>query len=491
MQLETGTRIAVERVDCFVLNMRTRMPFRYGIATLTVVPHLLVRLRARVDGRPQEGQAAEGLPPKWFTKDPQASFRQEVEDMLRVIRHGAALAVEAGEQPSPFDLWWAVYRAQATWGAAQGCPPLLAGLGPSLIERALIDATCRAAGVPFGAAVREGRLGFRPATLVPELAGVEAPDLLPAAPRRRLAVRHTVGLADYLEDADVPAEERVADGLPQSLAACVSHYGLTHFKIKLFGDAPRDLERLRRTAAVLQAHAGGGYAFTLDGNEQYHDVAGFRALWEVLTAEPDLAPFLSRLLFVEQPLHRDVALSPEAGAALEAWPARPPIIVDESDATVESVPVALERGYAGTSFKCCKGVFRGLANACLLEWRRRRDPTRPLLLSGEDLANVGPVALLQDLAAAATLGLAHVERNGHHYFLGLAMLPPEVQAATLRDHGDLYRAAPAGYPTLDIRRGEVRLDSVVDAPFGTRFLVPVTGFTPLEDWRFASLGLPD
>jgi hypothetical protein len=252
------TQIAVDGVDFFVLNMRTRMPFRYGIATLTVVPHLVVRLRARIDGRPQAGQAAEGLPPKWFTKDPLTSFRQEVEDMLGVIRHAGELAVAAGAQPSAFDLWWAVYRAQAVWGKAQGYPPLLTGLGPSLVERALIDAVCRHEGVAFGEALREGRLGFRPEALHPELSGQSAAGLLPKDPRRRIAVRHTVGLADYLEDDEVPAAERVEDGLPQSLEACIRGYGLTHFKVKLFGDAPRDVARLRRLARVLAANARGG-----------------------------------------------------------------------------------------------------------------------------------------------------------------------------------------------------------------------------------------
>ncbi len=32
--------------------------------------------------------------------------------------------------------------------------------------------------------------------------------------------------------------------------------GLTHFKLKLAGDARRDLPRLRAIAAVLDAHAG-------------------------------------------------------------------------------------------------------------------------------------------------------------------------------------------------------------------------------------------
>ena len=62
--------IAVESVELRVLNMRTRMPFRYGIATLTAVPHLLLRLRARIDGHSHQGQAAEGLPPSGSPKTP-------------------------------------------------------------------------------------------------------------------------------------------------------------------------------------------------------------------------------------------------------------------------------------------------------------------------------------------------------------------------------------------------------------------------------------
>src|SRR5919202_1549630 len=91
---------------------------------------------------------------------------------------------------------------------------------------------------------------------------------------------------------------------------------------------------------------------------------------------------------------------------------------------------------ASASHKNCKGVFRGLANACLLAKRRAGDPSRPYVLSGEDLANVGPVALLQDLAATATLRVEHVERNGHHYFRGLSMLPESAQRQVLGGHGD-------------------------------------------------------
>jgi cyclopropane fatty-acyl-phospholipid synthase-like methyltransferase len=58
-------------------------------------------------------------------------------------------------------------------------------------------------------------------------------------------------------------------------------------------------------------------------------------------------------------------------------------------------------------------------------------------MSGEDLCNVGPVALLQDLVVQAALGVTSVERNGHHYFKGLSAWPAAVQAHVLKEHGDV------------------------------------------------------
>ena len=43
-------KLRVVGTDLHVLNMRTRMPFRYGITTLTAVPHLFVRVELEIDG---------------------------------------------------------------------------------------------------------------------------------------------------------------------------------------------------------------------------------------------------------------------------------------------------------------------------------------------------------------------------------------------------------------------------------------------------------
>lgn len=433
-----------DTIRLFTIDLQTRMPFRYGIATLTALPHLFVELRLEIDGKVHRGLAAENLAPKWFTKNPDTTPQQDIDELLRVIRAACRFAEAAAPARSAFELWRSIHDEQARWGGGgEGIPPLLSNFGVTLVERAIIDAFCRATGQPFAVAVRRNALGLPNGALD-----------LPPGPLRRLIVRHTVGLSDPLTDAEIPPAHKLDDGLPQSLEACVRAYGLTHFKIKIGGDVARDVRRLRDIAAVLGAAPG--VAFTLDGNESYRELDAFRAFWVAVKDEPFVK---AGMLFVEQPLHRDVAFT----AGLQDWPTRPPVIIDESDAEFDSFPRALESGYAGTSFKSCKGVFKGMANASIAR-RRQVETGVPTILSAEDLTTVGPVSLMQDLAVVATLGIPHVERNGHHYFRGLSMFPPAVQQDVLRAHGDLYR--DAGFPTLDIRNGAVAVGSVVDAPFG-------------------------
>jgi len=450
------------------------MPFRYGIVTMTEVPHVILRLAFELDGRESEGLAADHLPPKWFTKDPNRPLAEEIDEMLAVIRAAVdhARAVRAA---TPFQFWQALYAAQAAWGAAHRIPPLLAHFGTSLVERALIDAACRAGGVPLAVALRSNRLGLDLGALHAPLAGTLPRHWLPERPPEVVFARHTVGLLDPIEEGDIAAADRVDDGLPQSLTACVRFYGLRHFKIKIDADVARAGERLRRIAPVLARECGGDYAFSLDGNESFRDPAAFAAQMRALLAEPALRDFWPKLLFIEQPLHRDVALTTAADWA--AWPERPPIIIDESDAELSSLPAALALGYAGTSHKNCKGVFKGVAHACLLA--QRRATGLPALLSGEDLSNVGPVSLLQDLAVQAALGVTSIERNGHHYFAGLAQFPPAVQAHVLAHHGDLYTRSAAGCPRLDVRAGKIALGSVLRAPFGCAPGLDLSGLEPV------------
>lgn len=480
--------IRILETDIHIANTRARMPFRYGIASMTVMPQVFVRVRLSVDGKQAWGIAADCLPPKWFTKDPASDYRDDVADMLSVIRAACAHLEHAAEGASVFDLWQQVYIAQMGWGTKANHRPLLWNFGVTLIERAMIDAFCRASSTTFARALRDNALGMHLSEMHHELGDAQPADLLPDRPLGRIIARHTVGLSDPLTDDDITAEARVDDGLPQALDACIDAYGLTHFKIKIGGDAAVDLDRLRRVAQVLDARVpGGDYAYTLDGNEQYRSVSDFAAFWRSLAACEPLSAFRDRLLFVEQPLHRDVALDAATGDDMLDWDDRPATIIDESDCMITSLPEALDLGYVGTSYKSCKGLFKGIANACLVAQRRRQDPDGTYIISGEDLCNIGPVALLQDLAVVAALGITHVERNGHHYFKGLSMFPSAVQQSVLENHGDLYHQHAAGYATLKVQGGSVAVGSVVEAPLGVAFDLDVSLFTPVDDWTFDSL----
>jgi hypothetical protein len=466
--------IALRRAELFRIELRLRMPFRYGIATLTELPHALLRLTFEIDGQPQHGFAADNLPPKWFTKDAARLPADEITEMFDVIR-AAVRHAEALHAATPFAFWRELWAAQAGWGKTRNLPPLLTHFGTSFVERALLDAFCRARGTTLAHALRDNLAGIELGALHSPLAGSAPRDWLPAAPVAGAFARHTVGLSDPLDESELAPGDRVGDGLPQTLLECIRAYQLRHFKIKINGEAARDRARLTRMASLFAQECAGDYAFSLDGNESFRDVGSFADYMRALMAEPHLRTLWPHLLFIEQPWHRDVALSPAMAQLAAAWPERPPIIIDESDAELHSTATALELGYAGTSHKNCKGVFKSVANACLLAQRRAAGES--VMLSGEDLTNLGPVALTQDLAAAAALGITTIERNGHHYFAGLSQFSPALQAHVLAHHGDLFTRGTQGWPLVDVRHGRVALGTVNAAPFGVAGDLDVSGLT--------------
>ena len=122
--------------EFFVLHTRTRFPFRYGIASMTDVP-ASVRAHARHVRRrsPTWGLTAEGLPPKWFTKNPATTFEQDLPEMLEAIGHATDLAEQIAQRPvSFFDFWRELDRQQSQWAGIRGsrrCSPISASAWPN------------------------------------------------------------------------------------------------------------------------------------------------------------------------------------------------------------------------------------------------------------------------------------------------------------------------------------------------------------------------
>jgi len=295
-------------------------------------------------------------------------------------------------------------------------------------------------------------------------------DVIAPNPLKHVYVRHTVGLGDPLTAADGVLN----DGLPYTLEENIRAYGLSYFKLKVCGKPEADLPRLREITRILTTQCPNGFHATLDGNEQFYDLVSFRDFYSTLSADAALAPLFRSLLLIEQPLHRSKALNEAVGDSLG-------MIIDESDGSLADLPRALDLGYRGTSHKNCKSIVKGLANAALLKKRAASIPGGPIL-SGEDLANAGPVALLQDLSVMALLGITHVERNGHHYFRGLSMHSSKTQDAMIEQHADLYQRHAKGFATMRIENGTFDLQSLNAAPFGCGITLDATQFEPLNDW---------
>ena len=138
------------------------------------------------------------------------------------------------------------------------------------------------------------------------------------------------------------------------------------------------------------------------------------SLWHALEAEPELERLASSIVFVEQPIKRQKALA----ANIAALSARKPVIIDESDDSLDALPRAKALGYRGVSSKTCKGIYKSLINAArCAAWGK------DYFMTGEDLTIQPGLALQQDLALVSILGLTHVERNGHHYVNGMACRP--------------------------------------------------------------------
>ncbi|MGH7333346.1 MAG: enolase C-terminal domain-like protein [Candidatus Rokuibacteriota bacterium] len=481
--------LALKSASCHLRNLRTRLPFRYGVVTLTHFPllHLAVEVEA-ADGRRGRGFAADNLPPKWFDKDPAKSFRDNVTDQLASIGAAQGAYLDAGRAPRPvFDVWSEAYAECARRGPELGLNGLTAAFGSSLFERALADAAGRLTGRDVLGMLREDVLGIRPQAVHRTLSHADLLAWARRPPPAAIAVRHTVGLLDPIVAGDVPADGWLRDGLPQTLEECVQTHGLRHFKLKVGGHLEADVERLSRIAATLDRLIAGNYLVTLDGNEQYKTTAEFAALVEAIETAPALARLWRSTAFIEQPLDRAIALDPGATGSLGTVGRRVPIIIDESDGDLEAFVRAVDVGYRGVSTKNCKGIMKSFLNRSLVErLNMGRPEAERLFMSAEDLTNVPVVPLQQDLATVRALGIAHVERNGHHYVRGLAHCSPPERAAAVRHHGDLY-TGDEREAWLAIEGGRLRVGSLVTPGYGVAFAPDLDAMIPLERWTFDSL----
>ena len=148
-----------------LLNSATRLPFRYGIACLTRCPQAILEATIEVGGRLQTGYSGdESCRRAGSTKRRNRPYRQQIADMLASIaRAERTFLKSASAKINFFSAWRQAYTSchdEAASDAVQN--PLLTSFGVSLVERAVMDALARHAGLSFAQAVRTQPLSDPP-----------------------------------------------------------------------------------------------------------------------------------------------------------------------------------------------------------------------------------------------------------------------------------------------------------------------------------------
>src|SRR5262249_48844430 len=421
-------------------------PSAFGVHVIIATPQAFAVVEVEVEGKGRAvGATAEFLVPKWVDKRAHLTPAETVEELRCSLLIARELYLEHREFDTAFGLHAACIARQVKHCSKEGIPQLAAAYGPAEIDKAILDALLRASSTNFFDGMTQNIAGID-ARLSRDLADSDIAQFL--ASRRRLdraVTRHTVGLDDKVE-----GEGGVADAKENA--------GARYFKLKLNGDPAHDADRLIRIGKEL-SRLPYDYKVTLDANEQYADLDALAALADRLDRDGALSPIASKLLYIEQPMPRDITRKSPLGAL-----ARRDFIVDEADDSYDAFPAARALGYRGISSKSCKGLYKSVINATrAAKWSA--EGARHFI-AGEDLTCQPGLAVQQDLALGALIGITHAERNGHHYVDGFGETPSAEAERFFVAHPDLYERR-GGKVHLAIHDGDLLTASLAVPGFAS------------------------
>jgi hypothetical protein len=439
-------RLAVRDIAFFERPVAFVRPFRFGAIVVNAAPQMFVRVEVEVEGKGSSvGASAEMLVPKWFDKRAHLTPDQTVTELRRSLLIARDLYLAHSGFETAFGLHARCIAAQVAACAKEDIPPLAAAYGLAEIDKAILDALLRSAGVNFFDGMAYNIAGID-ARLSPDVANSDIAQFLGDRKRlERVAIRHTVGLDDKVEGAGGVADAK-------------ENTGARFFKLKLNGDPDADAARLTRIGNEL-ATLPCDTRVSLDANEQYADLTALSTLMDRLDRDGALRPIATKLLYIEQPMPRDITRQ----SPLDRLSSRD-FIIDEADDSYDAFPAARALGYRGISSKSCKGIYKSVVNATrAAKWS---SASETFFVTGEDLTCQAGLAVQQDLALGALIGVSHAERNGHHYVDGFADTPPAEAQAFLAAHPDLY-VNDGGNIRLSIHDGDLLTGSLVAPGFAT------------------------
>lgn len=411
------TDIRIDDVSYDFEEFRYRTPYRFGGKEVDRVTILNVRCVAHVtNGRSAHGFGSMTMGNLWSFPSEHMSYDETLGAMKVLAGRIRNITADSKEAGHPIDInvllepeyLKAADEVSQRLHLNEPIPKLCTLVTASAFDAALHDAfgkvhslSCyRTYGRDFMARDLSHCLG-------PEFKGEYLSEYVLAEPSARLALYHSVGASDAIEDSNV--RKRLNDGLPETLPEWIRYNGLTHIKIKLDGaDLAWDLDRVAqidRATTVVQIERGvKTWAYSLDFNERCPNV-GY--LLEFLHRLKEKTPQgFERIRYIEQPTARDLAKHRE-NTMHEASKLRP-VVIDESLTGLDQLMLAREMGYTGVALKACKGQTQALLMAAAAQKYRMFRCVQDLTCPGASL--VHSVGL-----TAHVPGVTAVEANARQY----------------------------------------------------------------------------
>jgi L-alanine-DL-glutamate epimerase-like enolase superfamily enzyme len=454
-------------VKLFFIPVKTRVPLKFGLETLTSVTCLRVALRV-VDERnhPAEGWGETPLSVQWVW--PSAlPYERRHEVLRRFSLRLADVWMRAEIRGHPLEAGYdfqeqSLRNCFAEFNQKEACFNAPNSIQPNPGEQAepmpwLAALVCNS---PFDIALHDafGHLANRPVyeTYGPDFlehdlthflepakdasvtfSGKHPADFLLKNPPQQLLAWHLVAGLDPLE----PGDSSVAlphDGYPVRLSDWIQKDGLKCLKIKLRGtDEAWDYERLV-TVAKLALPLKVEW-FTADFNCTVQQPDYVNAVLDRLAR--DLPTIYDRLLYVEQPFPYELE---QHRLDVHSVSARKPLFLDESAHDWRMIRLGRELGWTGVALKTCKTQTGAILSAC---WARAHG----MDLMVQDLTNPMLAQITHVLLASRVGTIMGVETNSMQFY-------PDASGPEAKVHPGLYQR----------RNGVVDLFSISGSGFGYR-----------------------
>ncbi len=394
-----------------------RSPMKFGgrVVTDAVLMHVYADVETR-DGRRARGLGSMPMSNIWGWPTRDVPAEKTLSAMIGLCRRLVVQANDYSEAGHPLDITTDLARTHAETTAEvvrqldvpEPMPRLAQLVAASPVEAAVHDGFGKALGLNSYNVLSPEFVSHDLAHwLGDDFRGEYLDRYTLREPKPRMPLYHLVGALDPLTDAEI--DQRIGDGLPETLGEWIKADGLTHLKIKLNGDdLGWDVERVagvERVAVAAQTERGcDHWNYSLDFNERCADVS---YVLDFLAQLQERSPgALGRVQYIEQPTHRDLKSHPHH--RMHAAARIKPVVIDESLVDFESLVLSREMGYSGVALKACKGQTEALLMGAAAQ-------KYGMFLCVQDLTCPGASFLHSASLSARIPTVAAIEGNSRQY----------------------------------------------------------------------------